>query len=64
MPMIIGPLLLSARGSAMPVVPAHNLSIGRAQLAGATAGRFAVFAGGYTLEGTDSDVVDLSLIHI
>ena len=43
----------------VPAVPAYNLSVGRVQLAGATAGRFALFAGGYDASGKDSAVVDV-----
>ena len=37
----------------------YNLSEGRTQLAAVTAGNFAVFAGGYTRAGNDSDAVDI-----
>ena len=40
-------------------LPAHNLSVGRAQLAAATAGPFAIFAGGYDSSGNDTDAVDI-----
>ena len=42
-----------------PLPPPHNLSVGRTQLAGATAGRFALFAGGYDAAGNNSAVVDI-----
>ena len=50
-------LVLSTLTSA--ALTAHNLSVGRAQLAAATAGPFTIFAGGYDSSGNDTDAVDI-----
>ena len=52
-------VLLLALGSVSKALQPYNLSEGRTQLAAATAGNFAIFAGGYTQTGNDSDAVDI-----
>ena len=52
-------LLLVVNSAAAAASQAARLSVARAQLSGASAGNFALFAGGYTVNGSDSDVVDI-----